>query len=87
VAALYKERKGEKKLSGCVRDQEYKAAPLSWNSFNKLKCMDANAATKERKQAMHDALSRLRLPVVSAGVRLTPGRLFALKLIKTIPKV
>jgi hypothetical protein len=49
--------------------------------------MDANAATKERKQAMHDALSRLRLPVVSAGVRLTPGRLFALKLIKTIPKV
>jgi hypothetical protein len=26
VAALYKERKGEKKLSGCTRDQEYKAA-------------------------------------------------------------
>jgi hypothetical protein len=59
VAPLYKERKGEKKLSGCVRDQEYKAAPLSWNPLNKLEYMDANAATKERKQAMHDTLSRL----------------------------
>jgi hypothetical protein len=49
VAALHKEGKGEKKLSGCVRDQEYKAAPFSSNSLNKLECMDANAATKEKK--------------------------------------
>jgi hypothetical protein len=76
VAALYKERKGEKKLSGCVLDQEYKAAPFSWNSLNKLECTDANAATKERKQAMHDALSRLRLQGLSAGVRLMPGQAF-----------
>jgi hypothetical protein len=48
VAPLYKERKGEKKLSGCVRDQEYKAAPLSWNPLNKLEYMDANAATKKK---------------------------------------
>jgi hypothetical protein len=49
VAALYKERKGEKKLSACVRDQEYKAGPFSSNSLDKHECMDANAATKEKK--------------------------------------
>jgi hypothetical protein len=48
VAALYKERKGEKKLSACVRDQEYKAGPFSSNSLDKHE-VDANAATKEKK--------------------------------------
>ena len=71
-----KKERGKRNYLGVVRDQEYKAAPFSSNSLDKLECMDANAATKERKQAMHDALSRLRLQGLSAGVRLMPGQAF-----------
>jgi hypothetical protein len=56
-----KKERGKKKLSRVCAGSEYKAAPFSRNSLYKLESMDTDAATKEGKQATHDALSRLRL--------------------------